>query len=208
MVEALKRWNGSAWVTVAAVNRIEAATGNGFIISAVRGLSGIAGFLPTTFVVSSNIKMALPVYKFMTSNTAPSPQVASADNEISGWPPWQAFDAASTTGWATATPSNGVVNHWLKLDLGVAKVVNRATITSRTDGFNNQAPKDFEIHGSNDNSTWTVLDSRANQVFAVGEKKTFDIANTTAYRYYRLFIIRNNGHTINDALSDFALLLL
>jgi hypothetical protein len=87
---------------------------------------------------------------------------------------------------------------WLKYDLGsgVTKIVNRYTVQSRP--ANEFYPIDFKLQGSNNDSGWTDLDTQTGQSFTAGEKKTYTLAtpNTTAYRYYRLYVTTSaDGNT-------------
>ncbi|HEY8932960.1 MAG TPA: hypothetical protein VIM44_06595, partial [Rariglobus sp.] len=60
--------------------------------------------------------------------------------------------------------------------------------------------------GSQDGTKWTTLDSRSNQSFALRMgMNSYNISNTTAYRYYRLDISANNGGTSGTAISELGL---
>ncbi len=136
----------------------------------------------------------------MTTNTAPSPNVASASSEYSAsYQAWQAFDKnidnATRYDWATAAAQP---NAWLKFDFGAGntKTVKKYTIIGVAKGgysSRNGAPKDWVLQGSNDNTNWTDLDSQENQQdWGELEKRSFEVDNDTAYRYYRLNISANN----------------
>ncbi len=59
-----------------------------------------------------------------------------------------------------------------------------------------QAPSEFKLHGSNDNSTWVALDSRSNETgWGRHEIRHFDFDNTIAFRYYRLTITAAEDET-------------
>ena len=67
-------------------------------------------------------------------------------------------------------------------------------------------PRDWTLSGSTDGTTWTTLDTRSGQVFTDrGQTKGYDIANTTAYRFYRLDITANAGGVNLLQLAEFAL---
>lgn len=60
----------------------------------------------------------------------------------------------------------------------------------------NQAPSEFKLHGSNNNSTWVALDSRSNETgWGRHEIRHFDFDNTIAFRYYRLTITAAENET-------------
>ncbi|MFA6100390.1 MAG: discoidin domain-containing protein [Patescibacteria group bacterium] len=77
-------------------------------------------------------------------------------------------------------------------DYTTRKTINKYTVQARTDTQNSWAPKDFTLQGSNDYSNWVTLDSRADQIFALAEVKTYDAFtvgwNTIAYRFIKLNI--------------------
>ena len=102
-----------------------------------------------------------------------------------------AFDGDVTTKWAVS--GNGV-GAWLQIKLPTATIFNAFQLASRGDGnYNTQAPKDFEMQGSNDGETWMTLTTLTDISWSQGEYKTFRFINTNAYLYYRLYINANNG---------------
>ncbi len=99
---------------------------------------------------------------------------------------------SSTCGY---TPVSG---SWLKYDFGAEneKTVVRYKIDTGHDG-NTYAPKDWLLQGSNDDVTWTTVDSRAGVTgWSASVLRQFDCpSNGTAYRYYRLYITGSNHGT-------------
>jgi len=129
----------------------------------------------------------------MTANNAPSPYVAAAssENNTTTNAAFVAFNRvyATNTFWATSATATG----WLSMDFGSAIVINDYTIF----GTDNQTrnPRNWTFEGSNNNSTWTVLQT-VTLGAAIGNNSTYssgNIGNTTAYRYYRLNITLNGG---------------
>lgn len=55
-----------------------------------------------------------------------------------------------------------------------------------------ESPVDWTIQGSNNNSSWTVIDTRVNEDNNWGQNKTrvFDVNNNNSYRYYRMVVTR------------------
>jgi fibronectin type 3 domain-containing protein len=104
----------------------------------------------------------------------------------------KAFDSNPGSKWFGWNSPTG----WLQYDFGAgnAQVVKRYTINSAD--VAERDPKDWSFLGSQDGASWTTLDSRSNQSFAVRmQQNAYPIGNTTAYRYYRLDITANNGAT-------------
>jgi hypothetical protein len=84
---------------------------------------------------------------------------------------------------------------WLQYQSSVSAIVTKYTLTSGND-LPERDPKDWNLQGSNDGVNWTLLDTRAGEVFAARRQlKTYELANTSPYVYYRLNVIANNGST-------------
>ena len=61
-------------------------------------------------------------------------------------------------------------------------------------GMTHRAPKDWTLQGSNDNSTWDIVDSESNQIgWGQWETRTYAVSSPSIYRYYKLVISDNNG---------------
>jgi len=104
----------------------------------------------------------------------------------------RAFDTNSDSKWYGSNASTG----WLQYDFGAGnpQVVKRYTITSADVAARD--PKSWSFLGSQDGSTWTLLDAPSNQSFANRmQTNTYPIGNITAFRYYQLQITANNGDT-------------
>jgi hypothetical protein len=119
---------------------------------------------------------------------------ASADSVNGGEIAANAFDNNTATFWTSALIA---MPHWLKYDLsaGITKIGRKYRITPRRSGDSNGVPKDFKLQGSNDDSIWTDLDSQTNQSWADDTPKEYTFSNSTAYRYYRLYITNSFGGT-------------
>jgi hypothetical protein len=65
-----------------------------------------------------------------------------------------AIDGNPATYWESAIDG---APSWLKVDLGVARVVRSMVIKSTA--LANEIPRDFTLQGSNDDSTWTVIET-------------------------------------------------
>jgi len=93
---------------------------------------------------------------------------------------------------------------WIRIAFSEALVANQYSITSANDSPDRD-PKAWRIEGSNNGTTWTALDTKANQTFDKRfQKKFYAFENTTAYQYYRLMITANNGGTLTQ-LADWLL---
>lgn len=137
----------------------------------------------------------------MTSASAPSPFAASGSTGTG----YLAFEGGLGTGsyW---TGTNGGVD-WLKADIGSGKT--RTLGTYKVYAHNQYAPgtegpKDWTMEGSNDDSSWSTLDTVTGETgWGSGEIRTFtcDTA-TTAYRYFRLNITANGAGSGNTTVGE------
>lgn len=84
---------------------------------------------------------------------------------------------------------------WAQLTFPSAQVVKSYSLTSGNDAVDRD-PKSWILKGSNNGTDYVQLDARTNESFATRtQTKKYDITNTTAYLYYRLFVTVNNGST-------------
>lgn len=116
----------------------------------------------------------------MTSNTAPSPLVASASSEDSPRDAWRAFN--KTTGgdpeeewWSTAGAPQ-----WVQIDLGSGNEIAPSSIKLTAPAANTQhAPSDFTLEASNTGSFGgeedTLLTVTGETSWGASEERTFNI---------------------------------
>lgn len=85
---------------------------------------------------------------------------------------------------------------WCQLLFPVQETVEAYTITSAND-TPTRDPKDWQLLGSNDGSSWTVLDTRTNEFFGGRfETHRYVVASPGAYLYYRWNITANAGNSL------------
>lgn len=92
---------------------------------------------------------------------------------------------------SNALPSLGSPE-WLKQDFGAGneQKIIQYTLSNGGNGPN-EVIKDWTFEGSNDDSTWDVLDTQTSQMPIL--KTVYQFDNSTAYRYYRILITAING---------------
>jgi hypothetical protein len=139
----------------------------------------------------------------MTSNTTslegfPSGVASVSSESSSTFSAWKAMDSTSYVAGSSywSTTSAGVTPCWITFrfeNMYYSKAITKYTIASQDTA--NTAPKDFVLQGSNDNLSWTDLNTQTGQVFAANEQKSYTFSNTTKYLYHRLYITANNGGT-------------
>ena len=141
------------------------------------GTYGNNGFyLPFTDTSAADLTDQVPT---MSSATAPS-GTASASTEQSGtYAAWKAFDKNAASYWfATATTG------WLKYQYATAATITAYSLACDGNGY---GPSGWTFEGSNDNSNWTVLDTRSGYGSTLTTTPVyFYCSNSTAYIYYRL----------------------
>ncbi|WP_379392298.1 hypothetical protein [Paenibacillus lentus] len=123
----------------------------------------------------------------MTSNNAPS-GVASASSNYSSYPAWQAF---STKGiqWLTKVGQN---TGWLQYTFTKKQKINQYTILP-SDTVR-RSPQTWTFEGSNDGTTWAILDERINETtWYAGVTNKYEFQNDEYFLMYRINVSKNNG---------------
>lgn len=137
---------------------------------------------------SSSSSTCPTLVPFMTDYTSPSGE-ATASSEYVGGPPdydvlraWHAFnediEGVSILSW-TPNSSEWGGDVWLKYQFASGQVVKRLSLKATWWG---QMPTTISLHGSNDDSAWTLLTSGN----PTGTDWTKTFTNSTSYTYYRL----------------------
>jgi len=112
-------------------------------------------------------------------------------------------DGLDTTKWLDNNATS-----WVKYDFGSgdAQTIKRYRLTSAND-VEARDPMDWTLQGSNNDSDYTVVDTRTNESFGNrGETREFTLNGTAAsYRYYKLDITANksSGATAIVQLAEF-----
>ncbi len=107
---------------------------------------------------------------------------------------WELIDNQAATKFLTFKNAT-----WTKFQQGNPSVVTSYTLTSANDA-EERDPLNWTFQASNDDITWTTLDTRNNEDFATRFlKREFSFANTNAYTYYRLNMINNDGGILQIA---------
>lgn len=132
----------------------------------------------------------------MTSNTLPSGIASSSsENNTTTLGAWRAFDGdfnSATNGWTTVL---NVKTGWLRYEFQTSKIISKYSIAPVNSIENiNRSPNSWTFEGSNDGSTWDILDTRTNiSDWTVLRKKEFSFSNVNSYKNYRINITLNNG---------------
>jgi hypothetical protein len=93
----------------------------------------------------------------------------------------------------------------MQLQFPTVQTVKSYTLTSGDDAVDRD-PKNWQLKGSDNGTTWTVLDTQSNQTFgARNQTRVFTIPNTTAYKYYAVYVTATNG-SVDFQLSEWRVL--
>jgi len=144
----------------------------------------------------------------MSSNTVPAPYEVSYSSQYDGnYTGWKAFNKVNIGSYQTWLTVTGTVTGWIQIKLASSQKVNLYKVTTWSDSSqNNTAPKVWTFEGSNNGSTWVVLDSQTNQInWLVDEVRSFYLTIDTSYQYYRLNITANNGNASYTNVSELSL---
>ena len=109
----------------------------------------------------------------------------------SGFYAYKLFDNNTSTFWSTTEGTRE--NQYCGIHLETPETATRLGINPRQ--WNNVVQiHDFKLQGSNDGSTWVDLltDSVPNDASIAGTWIYYDFSNSTAYAYYRLYVINAN----------------
>ena len=146
----------------------------------------------------------------MTSNTAPSPQVASSTSEYSSsYAAWMAFDSDAVSSYFDIANPGTTRPFYLRRRLDTARKVVKYRLIAGADG----APSDWTFRGSNDESSWTTLDTRTSQSLSTSSPTEYTIATPGVYLYYEILVsagasyasIRDLSFTVRAVPSDVSL---
>lgn len=95
---------------------------------------------------------------------------------------------------------------WIQYEAPTAMVVNQYTIASGNDRPDRD-PKNWILKASKDGITWVDMDVQNDQVFPARKtERTFNVANKTAYKFYRLDVTSNNGGVSGTQFSEWSLM--
>jgi len=138
----------------------------------------------------------------LTGYTSHSPFVVTVSSEVSVYLGFRVFDLTATGNNAWIGSGGGV--DWVALDTGSGNAYLLASYQITAGGGTDnsaRAVRDWTMEGSNDGSSWTVLDTRSGETGWGGETRTYTCSGVvTAYRHFRLNVTANNG----DALTGMA----
>jgi hypothetical protein len=151
------------------------------------------------------------------TSSASSYYVASGTEQ-----PWRAFDKnnngtwwtiatlgySSSTGlytaglYSTTISGSSYAGEWIQIQLPASVTVTSYTIYNSA-SWNSRAPVDFKLAGSNDGSTWTLVDTQTAITSWISSTTNITFLPSTpgAYSYYRLCVNKTGGGASGQYLS-------
>ncbi|WFR62118.1 discoidin domain-containing protein [Paenibacillus amylolyticus] len=129
----------------------------------------------------------------MTSNTTPQGVAAASTTYSASLEAWKAFDKnTSDAGWLMENSKwNGA---WISYTFPQPKVINKYGIKGPNSNASTDGAKSWRFEGSNDGTSWIVLDTKTNQpAWSAGEYREYVFTNKDTYITYRLIFTANNG---------------
>jgi hypothetical protein len=139
----------------------------------------------------------------LSGNTIFSAGAASASSTQANYYPASAFDASTASAWRSAAAPTTAAPVYLTYQMASAKSITRYSVAAKTFvGFT--PPQNWVLQGSINGTAWTDIHTVSTPGFvgSVLETKTYTVAATTAYLYYRLKFSENSGYKI--AVCEFA----
>ncbi|MEQ9503034.1 MAG: discoidin domain-containing protein [Deltaproteobacteria bacterium] len=145
--------------------------------------------LAVAICASSAVAHAQPVDRTAESGATVT---ARGDNASYNEGIAQLVDDGPQTKWLDFAPTT-----WVQVDFGGtsagAYAVTSYALTSAND-YPERDPADWTLSGSDDGTSWTVLDTRTGETFSTRfAVNSYAVGNTTAYRYYRLDLTNAAG---------------
>jgi hypothetical protein len=113
--------------------------------------------------------------------------VISADSANSGFSVIYIVDKTPETFWETGK----TFPHWIRIGFKRRKKIVKYSLQTGPHGTDatGRMPKEWILQGSKNRLIWITLDSRKNEInWMPNEKRTYEFPNSTAYKYYRLYI--------------------
>lgn len=139
----------------------------------------------------------------MTSNTVPQGVAYGSTIVSTTFDYYKAFDGNTDSYWQASATTGDIAYDF---GSGVTPTIAYYSVTGGSSIDLTRAPKTWILQGSNNNSTWTDIDTQTNvPTFTTAEQRYYNTTNTTAYRYYRLHITANQGNSSNLDVVEFGL---
>lgn len=124
----------------------------------------------------------------MTSNTTPSGVVSASSNYGVNYLPYYAFsESCGMTTYTWLSDTDDAIGAWIQYEFPQAEIITKLITINRGESTT-RAVKTFIFQGSNNETTWTDIENCSISSNASFHREEYLLDNSTAYRYYRLYI--------------------
>lgn len=156
--------------------------------------------------ISDNLYNYVPILSGDTNSPSPYIVTYSSFNAGGSAYGYKAFNRTNLNSWDCWHSESSNTNEWLKINLGTnKKICSSYSITSRNDPTYLQTPKSWRLEGSNDDISWSILDTQTLQdvSWAYNTTKSYKITNNIDYKYYRIFFTEKTNQVAIGKLELF-----
>lgn len=120
----------------------------------------------------------------------------SASTFLSSWEPWGVIKGdyqPAHNGWSTAIAM--YANCWLSWEFD--RPFDITAFTMQGSATTNKSPNTFSLQWSDDNTTWTTLQTWSGVTWTASEVKSYTISSASPgkRKYWRVYVTSNNGNT-------------
>ena len=145
-------------------------------------------------------------YQSSDLSTTDNSKISTSETSSTSYTKSNAFDNNIETANDKWLAKWGGTDLWIQYDFGTPTEISSYAVYSQNADEETKSPKAWVLQGSNDNSDWgsiPSLDSRSNQVnWAEWEKRTYNLAKTENFRYYRLNFTETTGYATPTDFDD------
>jgi hypothetical protein len=154
------------------------------IYTTITGITGTQSFMNGTYIAndSGNYGSGWTAFNLFNSSTETGFHSPSAT--------YSATDGTYTGSKSQTISGTVVFGEWMTIQFPYRFVLTSYTTTVRFGYDAVRAPSTWKVGGSNDGTTWTLLDTRTNITTGVN---TFSVSTTTQYSYYVIVISKITG---------------
>lgn len=147
----------------------------------------------------------------MTAASSPSGTASASSDFGASYAAWKAAaDDASDNSAEKCWITNSTTTGWWQYQFPSATGIGGYTLRADSAGtWLTRMPKNWTLLASNTGAfsgEQVTLDTRTNETFTAGQRKTYTFTNSTTYIYYRLNVTANNGDATYVQLGEIELL--
>ena len=144
--------------------------------------------MPLIYPVSFNTAASL-----VLGGDATAGQTFTGSDTDAGHPLANLFDDNNATDWFSGTDDTG----WVRVQFSSAKAIGRYSLRSQNTADYDRTPLSWTLKASNTGSfagEEVTIDTFTTSTWTQNERRQFDVANTTAYIYYRFtYLTKTNA---------------